>query len=133
MRGAAVDRSGQIALGSILKVGSHMGRDRYQEGRVIVVGRRIKKWRGHFYVYERQTDGSETRRHRNVLLGLKAEMDKAAARARLGEIIARETRDVAPAPVAVSLRWFYENRFLPQKEEQWKVTSRPKTKRFIEN
>ena len=33
----------------------------------------------------------------------------------------------------VTLRWFYENRFLPQKEEQWKVTSRPKTKRFIEN
>jgi integrase len=33
----------------------------------------------------------------------------------------------------VSLRWFYENRFLPQKEEQWKITSRPKTKRFIEN
>jgi integrase len=28
---------------------------------------------------------------------------------------------------------FYENRFLPQKEVQWKVTSRPKTKRFIEN
>ena len=25
------------------------------------------------------------------------------------------------------------NRFLPQKEQQWKVTSRPKTKRFIEN
>jgi hypothetical protein len=37
------------------------------------------------------------------------------------------------APVAVTLRWFYENRFLPQKEEQWKVTSRPKTERFIEN
>jgi integrase len=33
----------------------------------------------------------------------------------------------------MSLRWFYENRFLPQKEQQWKVTSRPKTKRFIEN
>ena len=33
----------------------------------------------------------------------------------------------------MSLRWFYENRYLPQKEEQWKVTSRPKTKRFIEN
>jgi len=28
---------------------------------------------------------------------------------------------------------FYENRFLPQKEQQWKVTSRPKTKHFIEH
>jgi integrase len=31
------------------------------------------------------------------------------------------------------MRWFYENRYLPQKERQWKVTSRPKTKRFITN
>jgi integrase len=48
-------------------------------------------------------------------------------------MIAQETRNVAPARVAVTFRWFYENRFLPQKEEQWKVTSRPKTKRFIKN
>lgn len=33
----------------------------------------------------------------------------------------------------MTLRWFYESRFLPQKEQQWKVTSGPKTKRFIEN
>ena len=110
-----------------------MGRDRYQEGRIVLIGKRVKKWRGHFYVYKKQADGSEIRRFRNIQLGLKAEMDKGASRARLREIIARETRDVAPAPVSVSLRWFYENRFLPQKEEQWKVTSRPKTKRFIEN
>jgi integrase len=60
-------------------------------------------------------------------------MDKGQARARLREIIARETKDVAPAPVTVTLRWFYDNRFLPQKEQQWKITSRPKTKGFIEN
>ena len=60
-------------------------------------------------------------------------MDRGAAKAKLREIIARETKDAAPAPVNVTLRWFYENRFLPQKERQWKVTSRPKTKRFIEN
>lgn len=60
-------------------------------------------------------------------------MDRSEAKAKLREIIARETKDVAPAPVNVALRWFYENRFLPQKEPQWKITSRPKTKRFIEN
>jgi integrase len=106
---------------------------RYQEGRVVLVGKRLKKWRGHFYSYQKQADGSEIRRHRNVCLGLKAEMDRGQAKAKLREIIARETKDVAPAPVAVTLRWFYENRFLPQKEQQWKITSRPKTKRFIEN
>ena len=110
-----------------------MGRDRHQEGRVVLVGKHIKKWRGHFYVYQKQADGSEVRRHRNIPLGLKSEMDRGEAKAKLREIIARETKDVAPAPVNVTLRWFYENRFLPQKEQQWKVTSRPKTKRFIEN
>jgi hypothetical protein len=76
---------------------------------------------------------SEKRRFRNVLLGLKSKMDKGQAKQKLRDLIARETRNIAPSPVAVTLRWFYENRFLPQKEEQWKVTSRPKTKRFIEN
>ncbi len=110
-----------------------MGRDRYQEGRVVLVGKRIKKWRGHFYVYQKQADGSELRRFRNVQLGLKAEMDKGRARAILREMIARETSNVARVPIVATLRWFYHNRFLPQKEAQWKVTSRPKTKRFIEN
>jgi hypothetical protein len=32
-----VDRRDQIAVGSILKAGRHMGRDRYQEGRVVLV------------------------------------------------------------------------------------------------
>ena len=128
-----MDRLDESAVKSILSAGRHMGRDRYQEGRLVLVGKHIKKWRGHFYVYQKQTDGSEVRRHRNIPLGLKSEMDRGEARAKLREIIARETKDVAPAPVNVTLRWFYENRFLPQKEQQWKVTSRPKTKRFIEN
>jgi len=110
-----------------------MGRDRYQDGRVELVGKRVKKWRGHYYVHEKQPDGSEIRRHRNCLLGMKAEMDKGEARGKLREIIARETKNLPPVPISVSLRWFYENRFLPQKEQQWKVTSWPKTKRFIEN
>jgi hypothetical protein len=121
------------AVKSILSRGRHMGRERYQEGRVVLVGKHVKKWPGHFYVYERLAGGSEIRRFRNVQLGLKAEMDKAQARAKLRDMIAQETSNVIPAPAAVTLRWFYENRFLPQKEQQWKVTSRPKTKRFIEN
>jgi len=121
------------AIKSILSTGRHMGRERYQEGRLVLVGKHAKKWRGHFYVYERLADGSEIRRFRNVQLGLKSQMDKAQARAKLRDMIAQETSNVIPAPAAVTLRWFYENRFLPQKELQWKVTSRPKTKRFIEN
>jgi hypothetical protein len=37
-----VDRRDQIAVGSILKAGRHMGRDRYQEGRFVLVGNRVK-------------------------------------------------------------------------------------------
>jgi integrase len=128
-----MDRLDESAIKSILSAGRHMGRDRYQEGRVVLAGKHIKKWRGHFYVYQKRADGSEVRHHRNIPLGLKSEMDRGEAKAKLREIIARETKDVAPAPVNVTLRWFYENRFLPQKEQQWKITSRPKTKRFIEN
>jgi integrase len=128
-----MDQLDPITVKSILAAGRHMGRERYQEGRVVLVGKHIKKWRGHFYVYQRQPDGSEVRRFRNVYHGLKSEIDKGQARVMLRDLIARETRNVAPAPVTVTFRWFYENRFLPQKEEQWKVTSRPKTKRFIEN
>lgn len=128
-----MDQLDPTTLESILAAGRHMGRDRYQEGRLVLVGKHIKKWRDHFYVYQQQANGSEVRRFRNVHLGLKSEMDKGQARSMLRDMIARETRDVAPAPAAVTLRWFYENRFLPQKEEQWKVTSRPKTKRFIEH
>ena len=128
-----MDRLDESAVKSILSAGCRVGRNRYQEGRVVLVGKHVKKWRGHFYVYQKQADGSEIRRFRNVQLGRKAEMDKGQARAILRGTIARETRNVMPTPVAVTLRWFYENRFLPQKEQQWKVTSRPKTKRFIEN
>jgi integrase len=128
-----MDRIDPISVRSIQQAGRHMARDRYQEGSVKLVGKRLKKWRGHYYVYRTLANGSEVRRHRNVFLGLKAEMDKGQAKTMLRDIIARETKGVAPSPVSVTLRWFYENRFLPQKEEQWKITSRPKTKRFIEN
>ncbi len=127
-----VDGIDQIAVGSILKVGRRMGRDRYQEGSLVLVGKRVKKWRGHFYLYQKRADGTEIRRHRNILLGFKAEMDKGQAKSRLREIIARETKNIAPASASVTLRWFYENRFLPLKEQQWKITSRPKTKFFIQ-
>jgi hypothetical protein len=56
-------------------------------------------------VYAIQADGSEIRRHRNILLGLKAEMDKSQAKEKLRSIIAKETSNVSPAPLSVTLRW----------------------------
>lgn len=54
---------------SPIGVGRRMPRERHQHGRVEEVGKQSKKWKGHFYVYERQLDGSEKRRHRAVILG----------------------------------------------------------------
>jgi hypothetical protein len=45
---AAMDRIDPISVRSILKAGRHMARDRYQDGRVVLVGKRVRKWRGHF-------------------------------------------------------------------------------------
>jgi len=53
-----------FTIKSILSLGRHMGRDRYQEGSLVIIGKCVKKWRGHFYVYEKQADGSEKRRFR---------------------------------------------------------------------
>src|SRR4051812_24368041 len=97
-----MDRLDESAVKSILSAGRHMGRDRYQEGRVVLVGQHVKKWRGHFYVYQKRPDGSEVRRHRNIALGLKSEMDRGEAKAKLREFISRETKGVAPAPVNVA-------------------------------
>ena len=116
----------------LLSKGRRVGRDRYQEGRVVLVGKHVKKWRGHFYVYEKQPDGSEIRRHRNVHLGSGQKWTRARPRS-ICELILREIKNPGRASSDVTLRWFYTNKFLPQKEAHWKVTSRPKTKRFIEH
>jgi integrase len=111
-----------------------MPRDRHQHGRVEEVGKRIKKWKGHFFVYERQLDGSEKRRHRAVILGLKSEMTKGKAEEALRDKIALEA---APAQTHPSpehtLGWFWKNRYRPLKEPTWKASSAPKMVWFIES
>jgi hypothetical protein len=74
-----MDELDPTTVKSTLAAGRHMGRDRYQESRVGLVSKQIKKWPGHFYVCQPQLDGSEVRRFRNVHLGLKSEMDKGQA------------------------------------------------------
>jgi len=107
-----------------------MGRERHQDGWVEPVGKKVKKWRGHYYLYERQADGSEKRRHRIADLGLRSERKKWEAEKELRAIIAKETSKAPKPSPELTLRWFYENRFLPMKK--WKDSSAPKTKRFIE-
>jgi len=91
-----------------------MPRDRYQRGWVEETGKHIKKWKGHYYVYERQIDGSERRCHRAVILSNKAELKKWEAEKKLQAIIERATAQGATAKV-ITFQWFWENRYKPMR------------------
>src|SRR5437762_3514990 len=73
-------------------IGRHMSRDRYQHGWVEETGKKVKKWKGHYYVYVLTIDGKEKRKHRSVVLGLKGEMRKWEGERELAKIIERESR-----------------------------------------
>ncbi len=109
-----------------------MPRERHQRGRVVESGKRLKKWKGFYYVYLRQPDGSEIRAHRGVTLGLKSEMKKWEAEKKLQGIIDKATDPsmVTPSPKC-NLKWFWEQRYRPLKEPTWKVSSAPKMVYFI--
>ena len=114
-------------------LGRHMSRERHQRGWVEETGKHVVKWKGHYFVYERQLNGTEIRRHRAPILGIKAEMKKWEAEKRLQEIIDRETGGTAvhPSPEH-TLGWFWSQRYRPLKESTWKTSSAPKMVFFIE-
>jgi integrase len=100
-----------------------VAKSRHQEGRVEEAGKKIRKWRGHYYVYVQQENGTEVRRHRVVTLGLKAKLKKYEAEQKLREIITREVGTGGARPDdMVSLEWFWTNRFLPLKT--WRHSTR---------
>ena len=91
-----------------------MARERHQQGWVEETGKKAKKWRGHYFVYVREGEGTSVRKHRVATLGLKSELRKWEAEKKLREIIERETGKASDKPDSnVTLRWFWENRFLP--------------------
>ena len=107
---------------------SQAKRERHQDGWVEPVGKRVKKWRGHYYAYEKMPDGTEIRRHRVADLGPRSERKKWEAEAELRRVIQEKVgTGVARPSGKVTLKWFYENRYLPLKESGWKVSSRPRT------
>ncbi len=115
----------------VKEVGKRMPRARHQRGWVEEAGKRRRKWRGHYYVYVRQPDGTERRQHRAVVLGLKSEMPKWKAEAALQAIIEREIHTSA-LPAQCTLRWFWQERFCPMKAPKWKASARGETVKNIE-
>jgi integrase len=123
-------------------VGNQLGRTRWQRGWVEETGKKAKKWKGHYYVYLKLPDGTERRAHRSVMLGPRSQMRKSEAERKLQLIIEDANTAVAipmaPTPEPAkplpeqTLRWFWNERYRPMKEPQWKSSSRPKTIRFFE-
>ena len=60
-------------------VGRTMGRSRYQQGTIRLVGKRVKSWRGRWHSYTVDADGVEHRHNHTQTLGMKSEMTKDAA------------------------------------------------------
>ncbi len=103
-----------------------MPRDRYQHGWIEETGKKVKKWKGHYYVYILTVDGKEKRKHCSAILGLKSEMRKWEAERELAKIIERESRgNVQPKPdPSLNFEWFWINRFLPLKESKWRRSTK---------
>jgi integrase len=105
---------------------------RNQHGWVEAFGTRVKKWKGHYFVYVRQTDGGEKRVHKSVDLGARAAITKADAEDALRRII-REKASEPVASEAHTLQWFWEKRYRPMKEPTWKESARSRMVGIIEN
>jgi len=103
-----------------------MGRSRYQQGTVKLVGKRVKSWRGRWHSYTVGADGVEHRHNHTRTLGLKSEMTKDEAKRKLRDIIDRESSQagrIRPNP-DVTFEWFWENNFVPLKKGQWSEAAR---------
>ena len=101
------------------------GRERGQNGTLQIVGNTRKRWRGHYWVYETKPDGSELRRHKAVILGLKSEMSRQDARDALRQVIVRQSDLKRPEPTKVmTFGQFWRERFRPMYEQKWKASSR---------
>ncbi|MGI9071897.1 MAG: tyrosine-type recombinase/integrase [Bryobacteraceae bacterium] len=116
----------------LLSVGRHMARDRFQKGYIEDTsksGAKKPKWKGHYWIYERQADGSEKRVHKSTDLGPKKALRKWEAEKRLEQHIEKQTKQSTGSTITVSsreltVRWFFENRFRPMMEPKWKESSR---------
>jgi integrase len=94
-------------------------RPRHQAGWIEERGTKRKYWYGQFYVYIRNETGIDERRHTGVMLGYKSQMTKSAAKEKLQKIIFERVGKEAKPDDAVTLEWFYRNRFAPMREANW--------------
>lgn len=105
-------------------IGANRGRERGQNGRLMIVGKRRKMWRGHFYVYEERPDGSEVRRHKATILGPRSEMTRKQAADALRVVIASRAEGSKSVKPELTFGQFWRERFLPMHQMSWRASSR---------
>jgi integrase len=95
-----------------------MPRERYQRGSLERVGKRTKQWKGHWYVYVRQSDGSEKRVHKAQIIGRCAELNKGEAQRKLDAIIAGSGTPLT-ARSSQTFEQFIKQTYLPNFYPTW--------------
>ena len=99
-------------------------RIKYQRGTVYVRGTKPQMWYGRFLLYQRDKDGKEVRKQRNVPICPKAGVPKTRAAQMLEQIILKESTvpgkpAVLPSDESVTFAWFVRQRFVPMREGRW--------------
>ena len=99
-------------------------RIKYQRGTVYLRGQRPQMWYGRFMLYQRDCNGKEVSKQRNVPICPKARVPKTRAAQMLEEIILREST-VPGKPGALSpddsvtFSWFVHQRYIPMRLGRW--------------
>jgi integrase len=100
---------------------------KYQKGTVYLSGKRVKMWYGQYLVYQKDREGKEVRKQRNIKLCPKANTPKWKAEEMLRDIILKDTKGVGPTPTlppddTVTFRWFVKERYIPMRRGSWSPT-----------
>ena len=100
---------------------------KYQKGTVYPSGKRVKMWYGQYLVYQKDREGKEVRKQRNIKLCPKAGTPKWKAEEMLRDIILKDTKGVGPTPTlppddSVTFRWFVKERYIPMRRGSWSPT-----------
>jgi integrase len=99
------------------------GRERGQNGSLEVVGKQVKQWRGHYFLYERR-EGGEQRKHKAVILGPRSKMTRKQAADALRAIIAEKSDLPVERQPEMTFGQFWRERYLPLYQQKWKSSSR---------
>src|SRR6202789_872617 len=100
---------------------------KYQKGTVYLTVKKVKMWYGQYLVYEKDREGKEVRRQRNIKLAPKAGTPKWKAEEKLRDIILKDTKGPGPTPTlppddTVTFRWFVKERYIPMRRGSWSPT-----------